>query len=274
MSRFHDDFPEMSANIGGGRFTEADGPETDRLLTDAAAADLVTGFLAELRAFADGPAPEPSAELLAAFGGASPLSARRRQRAGRLGTGSLGARRLTAVAAAAVTAVGLTGVAAARNELPGPAQRMVARVVEVLTPFDLDPAQRVAPKPSRPVVPVPASQSPAGPAPTDPATTPGSDRPGGTGDNAGPGQDGGPGAGDATTSGDDRAPAPGTRAADESGRSGEDSGATGEPGSETRTGSLEDRPTGGSQTATTSPRPSPSDGSDTVEPSGSTEPRD
>lgn len=215
MSPRDDDLFETEAEVdavGGGA-----GRYADRSAADPGP-DAVTQFLTDLRSLADGPAPAPSAELLAAFGGAVPLASRRRP-----------ARRVLA-AAAAVAVLGGTGVAAARNQLPEPAQRLVSRVVDVLTPFHLDPADRVAPKPAPnvPALPLP-SQSPTPAAPAGPGDTPDpsgtEDHRGGTpsgsedGTGAGSGSEGGTDGGTGSSSG-------GSDSGSETGSGGSDSGST------------------------------------------------
>ena len=150
------------------------------------AGDDVTRFLTELRALGDGPPPEPSAELAALLGGATPLLSRR-------------ALVRTALRTAAVAAIllGVLVVAAANHSLPAPAQRVVSNVVNVLTPFHIgrDHPQPVIepPRPGdkpRPVVP---SHRPT---PTHPATPPHRTTPpaggGDDGRGAGGGDDGSP----------------------------------------------------------------------------------
>ena len=86
----------------------------------------VAQFLAELHALGQCAAPTPSAELTALLGGARPP----RRRALRVV-----ARTAVAVAAAVLASV----VAAANHDLPSPAQRVVSNVVNVLTPFHIEP---------------------------------------------------------------------------------------------------------------------------------------
>lgn len=223
---------------------------------DGSVGDPVTAFLADLRAFADGPAPAPSAELLAAFGGATPLAGRR-----------LPGRRALAVAAAAVV-LGATGVAAAQHQLPDPAQRLVSRVVEVLTPFQVDPADRVSPKPTRtvPAVPLPTqepSESPEAPEPSESGDDHGGSRPGGGSDDgsgSGSGSDDGSGSsggsddsgGGTKSSGDDggsstsgresetREPSP-TRSSSSSSDGSDGSGSSGSSGSSGGSGGSDDK---------------------------------
>lgn len=106
----------------------------------------MTQFLAELRDLGTGPAPEPSPELAALLAGAAPLGPTRRRRH----------RRAVLVSAAVAAAVvASTGVAAARNDLPAPAQRLVSTVVDRLTPF------HIGDEPAHPIVPVVPRRSPS-----------------------------------------------------------------------------------------------------------------
>jgi hypothetical protein len=131
----------------------------------------VTAFLADLRALGQREPPTPCADLAALFAGASPIGIVRRRRAGR----SRRRRMRFAVAAAAATTIGLTVVAAANDKLPQPAQRVVSRLVDVLTPFHVDPAAApaVVPVKERPHdLPAPAaSLDPLEPAPAAAAQT-------------------------------------------------------------------------------------------------------
>lgn len=137
-------------SIGGTRGTgAADATDDGAGLDDGTGGmELVSQFLAELRHFADEPAPPPSAELAAVFAGATSLTAtalapRRPDR---------GRRRRNALLAAAVSvaAVSVTGVAAANDTLPQPAQRVVSSWVNDLTPFHIDESHA---HPSHAVVP-------------------------------------------------------------------------------------------------------------------------
>jgi len=94
----------------------------------------LTQFVTELRAFGDGPSPEPTPELDALLGGSAltALAGRRRQRHPSLQHRAL---IIGAVASAVITG---TGVAAATDTLPQPAQRFVSGVVNDLTPFHLN----------------------------------------------------------------------------------------------------------------------------------------
>ncbi|MGH8860610.1 MAG: hypothetical protein ACRDVG_05140 [Jatrophihabitantaceae bacterium] len=108
MSRFDDDLTEMTATT----------PDLEQ-------------FLDELRALADVPSPEPSEELAAVLSG--------ERSAGRL----LRGRSLTSLAVAA-TVVAMLVIGAATHQLPGPAQRLVSGVVNVVTPFHIDTDARHA----------------------------------------------------------------------------------------------------------------------------------
>jgi hypothetical protein len=94
------------------------------------AADAVTRFLLELRDLASVPAPVPCAELAAAFAGVAPL---------RVLAPTTARRRALVLGAVAAATTSLTGVAAAANVLPAPAQRLVSRVVHDITPFQFGP---------------------------------------------------------------------------------------------------------------------------------------
>ena len=121
----------------------------------------MTRFLADLHTLGEGPAPEPTAELAALFAGVSSLDAARARR------GPLGRHRVgLVIAAVAVSTAGLTGLAAANTQLPQPAQRVVSRVVNDLTPFHVDPSRPPAPTPA-PHPSTPAEDSP--PTHPDPA---------------------------------------------------------------------------------------------------------
>jgi hypothetical protein len=95
-------------------------------LEEAAMDDSLAAFVAELRGFASGPVPEPSAELALLLAGLAPPGIRRRRPA------------LTTIGAAAAAVVIVTGGAAAQHALPEPAQSVVSDVVHKLTPFHLN----------------------------------------------------------------------------------------------------------------------------------------
>jgi uncharacterized membrane protein YgcG len=120
----------------------------------------LAGALAELRAGAARPAPEPSAALvalLARAAAADQLSKRRsRRRAIVIG-----------VAVAGTSSLALSGVAAAHDALPAPAQGVISGIIDTLTPFRVNdhhgrtepdpPARPTDARPSAPhnvVVPV------------------------------------------------------------------------------------------------------------------------
>lgn len=132
MNPFDDDWNEMSADLPP---TPESGSEPV-LGGELAQSAQLTQFLAELRTFADEAAPPPSPELAALLGGATPIefapSARRKAH---------WHRRALAVAAVGAATLGLTGVAAAKESLPQPAQRVVSDVVNDLTPFHLEPSR-------------------------------------------------------------------------------------------------------------------------------------
>lgn len=162
----------------------------------------VTLFLTELRDLGRGPAPEPSAELAALLGGATPIS--------RATTGHRGAvghlrhaRRVALIAAAAAAVLILTGVGAAHHALPGPAERLVSTVVNTITPFHIT---------DRP----PHSLAPASPPPSARHTAP--------------------------SGSDDQAPTePGHPTGSASGESGDESGSAGSSPSPSATGGSGDR---------------------------------
>ena len=132
-------------------------------LEDPVLAELLT----ELRAIADEPAPAIGPDLAAVMGGAVPLASSR-----------------TRSRAASMLVVGLlsTGVltggigAAAADQLPAPVQRVVARVVNTMTPFEIpDRAERIpmerTPDEEAPVQPTPTERDEDTP-PPDGATAP------------------------------------------------------------------------------------------------------
>ncbi|MEO9239139.1 MAG: hypothetical protein ABI418_13740, partial [Jatrophihabitantaceae bacterium] len=148
-------------------------PAAGSIFDDPNAADPALRLvLARLRATTPDSAPEPSGELLAALaalrpGTVTPLAAGRSARL-------IGHRRqsrtsryhkvILTVAGAAAVAVPATGVAAANDGLPRPAERVVSRVVNDWTPFTIvtdDP-------PSSPPHHRPAGSSPS---PTGTPTT-------------------------------------------------------------------------------------------------------
>lgn len=144
--------------------------------------DEVTRFLTELRALGDGPAPEPSPELAALLGGATPILARR-----------AAVRIVVRTVAVAAVVLGVLVLAAANHSLPSPAQRVVSDVVNVLTPFDItDPSTSPAPIPPRPSdKPHPTTSAPT--SPRHSTTPPRTSHPPARGDDGG--EDGSEGAG-------------------------------------------------------------------------------
>ena len=163
MSSFDDDLSEMSAAAG----IHSDGSIAGNSQGSGEFSDpspLVTQFLTDLRALGDGPAPPPSDELAALFSGASSITAARQGR-------SVFARHRVGlvIAAAAMSTAALTGIAAAHDRLPQPAQTVVARVVNDLTPFHVDPSH-VPPvtHPSGPAA-TPTHVEPSEPAESEPA---------------------------------------------------------------------------------------------------------
>lgn len=119
----------------------------------------LTLFFDDLRTLGIQPPPEPSTELAALFSGAVPLGAARRR---------LAHPRAVIAGAAAVAVLATTGAAAANDSLPQPAQRFVSRVINLVTPFHVDPS----PHPGTPVPEIPVA----------PAQTPSSSTPDGNGD--------------------------------------------------------------------------------------------
>jgi hypothetical protein len=139
VSSFDDHLNEMSAVPG----IPADGPTAGNAPGSGEFGDpspVVTQFLSDLRVLGEDPAPAPSAELAALFAGASSLAVARARRS------TLARHRVgLAIAAIAVSTAGLTGVAAAHDSLPQPAQLVVSRVVNDLTPFHVDPSRANGP---------------------------------------------------------------------------------------------------------------------------------
>lgn len=96
----------------------------------------VAAAVCELRRSADRPVPTPSAALAALLASGLPLDTapiddlarRRRRRYVALG-----------IAAGGATTIALTGVAAANDALPSPAQGVVTDIVNNFTPFDITP---------------------------------------------------------------------------------------------------------------------------------------
>jgi len=117
----------------------------------APAPEPLAGALLALRGAGGRDAPAPSAELAALLGGPVVVDElARRRRAARLTFG---------VVLAGTATLTLSGVAAAHDALPGPAQRVVTTIVNDLTPFSID-----VPRPSRPTpahVPVVPAGSPS-----------------------------------------------------------------------------------------------------------------
>jgi hypothetical protein len=169
------------------------GPDDDTVdMSGDQRAEPVMQFLNELRALGDAPAPAPSGDLAAVFAGATPLGlagASRHRRSRRR-------RSVFAVAAVSAAAMTFTGVAAANDSLPQPAQQFVSTVVDDLTPFHIDPS-RPGPAPSSGVGTVPAvpggsrsSEPERSGEPTDGGSTEGGSTEGGS---TGPGSEPGDG---------------------------------------------------------------------------------
>jgi hypothetical protein len=129
-----------------------------------ATASTLTQFVTELRTFGDGPVPDPTPELEALLRGSSVVTlaawrtARQRSRPHRA---------LIIATAAAVVITG-TGVAAANDTLPQPAQRFVSGVVNDFTPLHIDAPgivpRKPHPRPIAPPKPSPATDDPPAPA--------------------------------------------------------------------------------------------------------------
>jgi hypothetical protein len=174
------------------------------------AGDRLTGVLAAVRAEGDRvvPAPSPALAAMLVHGlGSAPVRRRR-------GPIVLG------VILAGGTTFALSGVAAAHNALPGPAQSVVTDIVNSLTPFDIGGTASAHRPPARPFptdTTAPAGRSaPADGRRSGAASGPGgSDRPGGV---AGPGGATDPDGG--ASRGDDSSPRPGGGAQDDEERDG------------------------------------------------------
>jgi hypothetical protein len=113
------------------------------------AEDPLTGVLVALRAEADRPVPAPSAALaeLLANGAPEEDELGRRRRVGRTVLG---------VIVAGGTTLALSGVAAAHDALPGPAQDAVTSIVNDLTPFHIEPKKATpTPRPAPSDLPSP-----------------------------------------------------------------------------------------------------------------------
>jgi len=241
MSRSGDDFDDMDTH--GVRHGAG-----DTIGGAAGAGDELTRFLTELRALGDGPAPAPSRELAAVLAGATPFLSRR-----------VVVRTVLRSAAIAAVLLGVLVVAAANHSLPAPAQHVVSRVVNVLTPFHIggDRPHPVIEPPRPSAQPTPTHRPKPSPTHSPTPTRRGTTTPAGGGDDGG-----GPGSGDdgrgddsggnygGTGGGDDshgsRSPSP----RDDGGSSGgSDDGGSDDGGSDDRRSSTSPRP---------SPRPSTS----------------
>lgn len=241
MTRGGDDGDEMSIEPG------EDNAATDPTVPfdDPTQSDVLVHFLADLRAFGDGPAPVPSGDLAAVFDGALPLAPALRRRGQVTGRHR---HRAALVAAVSVGVLSVTGVAAATGGLPGPAQQYVSRIVNDLNPFRVD-----SPHTTPPVVATTPGE-PSDGTPDDPpdsgAQSPPSSEPG---DGASTGEDGsgaggsrgaepGDGAEGSTTpsgsrgsgGGEDSAIRPGSAAPTRTGDGGGDGGGGGDGASSAR----------------------------------------
>ncbi len=191
-------------------------------------ADPLTGALRALRGEAGRVAPEPTPALAELLGdGPPPDELGRRRRAARITIG---------VVVAGSATLALSGVAAAHDALPDPAQRVVTDIVNDLTPFHIGPGQRV---PRLPVAPAPTDTSVpgagAGPSPTSedrPSAHPGgSSGPGRSHDRSGDRHDGGSGDGGSRAgSGDGKGAGSGGGGSDDRTSSGSGSGGGGDSG--------------------------------------------
>jgi hypothetical protein len=155
--------------------------------------DLVAALL-ELGGAADRLAPDPSPALGELFARGLPIDELSHRRRGRLAIG---------VTVAGATTLALSGVAAAHDALPGPAQGVVTGIINGLTPFHITIG-----RPSLPAIPKPTDLAPGIGTPT-PSGSPeehqartddgrtrgddgsGSDDRSGSGDDAGSGSDDG-----------------------------------------------------------------------------------
>ncbi|NYI46582.1 hypothetical protein BJ993_003662 [Nocardioides aromaticivorans] len=105
--------------------------EDEPMISETAVDDpAMRDLFAELSALADRPTPAVGDELAALFAGATPLAAARSRRNKAAKTGLIG------LVTAGILAGGVTAAAAA-NELPTPAQRIVSRVINTLTPLEI-----------------------------------------------------------------------------------------------------------------------------------------
>ncbi|GAW48963.1 MULTISPECIES: hypothetical protein [unclassified Nocardioides] len=111
--------------------TEYNHQEDEPMISDTALDDpALRDLFAELGALADRPTPPIGHGLAALFAGATPLAAARSRRNKAAKTGLIG------LVTAGILAGGVTAAAAA-NELPAPAQRIVSRVINTLTPLEI-----------------------------------------------------------------------------------------------------------------------------------------
>ena len=111
--------------------TEYNHHEDEPMISDTALDDpALRDLFAELGALADRPTPPIGDDLAALFAGATPLTAARSRRSKAVKTGLIG------LVTAGILAGGVTAAAAA-NELPTPAQRIVSRVINTLTPLEI-----------------------------------------------------------------------------------------------------------------------------------------
>jgi hypothetical protein len=139
----------------------------------------LAGALTAIRRLGAGPVPRPSTELEARFDATVPSSLAGRQLSRRT-------RVIVGTVVASMSAVGLTGVAAASNQLPAGPQQVVTRVINDLTPFTIGPG-RSTPLPHPPVAPRNIGGVRATPMPpsSEPADTPDASTPGGPADTGG-----------------------------------------------------------------------------------------
>lgn len=121
---------------------------------DAAYADpVLADLLAELRAVADEPAPSAGPELAALLAGAAPIAPARARRSRTASVVVIG------LVSSGVLAGGVG--AAAADELPDPVQRVVSRVINTLTPFEVPHPDHRVPAHHRPDDDATLPQAPA-----------------------------------------------------------------------------------------------------------------
>jgi hypothetical protein len=125
----------------------------------------VTQFVNDLRSFGAVSPPEPSADLAAMLSREVPPTAVRAGRVAHRRRHRGHSRPVLIAGSVAATLIVLTGVGAARHDLPAPAQRMVSTVVNRLTPFHIDQEPKGHPAPIVPLLP-PRSKERSGSSPS------------------------------------------------------------------------------------------------------------